>query len=133
MAGTRRLVRIQANGHVTVPAEIRRKHNLKKGDVVMVQDTDQGVLITSQATAPETLTRRHGISLADLFDMDVEMVSGPKPIAIPEPSPEENARRKRLVAKILANREQRDVRPLKAADLVHTAREAEGASYDPGA
>ncbi len=36
---------IQENGQVTLPAEFRRKHGLKKGDVVVFRETEEGLLI----------------------------------------------------------------------------------------
>jgi AbrB family looped-hinge helix DNA binding protein len=41
-----KLVRVQEKGQVTLPAEVRRKTGLKKGDLVSVTTTDDGVLIT---------------------------------------------------------------------------------------
>jgi AbrB family looped-hinge helix DNA binding protein len=38
-------VRIQEKGQVTIPTRIRRKLNLRKGDMVMFVETDAGVLI----------------------------------------------------------------------------------------
>ena len=39
------LVRVQEKGQVTIPSEIRRKLNLKKGDLVVFVETDLGVMI----------------------------------------------------------------------------------------
>lgn len=41
----RRLVRVQEKGQVTLPAEMRKSLGLKKGDLVAVTSTDDGVLI----------------------------------------------------------------------------------------
>lgn len=38
-------VRIQERGQVTIPTKIRKKLNLRKGDVVMFVETEAGVLI----------------------------------------------------------------------------------------
>ena len=38
-------VRIQEKGQVTTPAKIRKKLNLRKGDMVMSVETEAGVLI----------------------------------------------------------------------------------------
>lgn len=38
-------VRIQEKGQVTIPTKIRKKLNLRKGDVVMFVETEAGVLI----------------------------------------------------------------------------------------
>jgi antitoxin PrlF len=39
---------VQEKGQVTIPAEIRRKLGLKKGDLVAFVETEQGVLISPQ-------------------------------------------------------------------------------------
>ena len=38
-------VRVQEKGQVTIPLEIRRRLNLKKGDLVTFVETDEGILI----------------------------------------------------------------------------------------
>jgi antitoxin PrlF len=38
-------VRIQEKGQVTIPCQIRKKLNLKKGDLVVFVETEAGVLI----------------------------------------------------------------------------------------
>ena len=48
MVERKNLVRIQEKGQVTLPAEVRRKLGLKKGDLVAVTETPEGVLITPQ-------------------------------------------------------------------------------------
>ena len=44
----RKLVRIQEKGQVTIPTEIRKKLGLKRGDLVAVMETPDGVFITPQ-------------------------------------------------------------------------------------
>jgi antitoxin PrlF len=44
----RKLVRMQEKGQVTIPAEIRKKLGLKRGDLVAVMETPEGVFITPQ-------------------------------------------------------------------------------------
>lgn len=39
---------VQEKGQVTIPAEIRRRLGLKKGDLVAFVETEQGVLISPQ-------------------------------------------------------------------------------------
>lgn len=39
---------MQEKGHVPLPADVRRALNLKKGDLVAVERTENGVLITPQ-------------------------------------------------------------------------------------
>ena len=49
---------VQEKGQVTIPAQIRRKLGLKKGDLVAFVETDQGVLISPQEiVAMETLDK----------------------------------------------------------------------------
>lgn len=62
-------------GQVTLPIEVRRKLNLKKGDLVAIIETDEGVLITPQeALATKALDhigevlKAQGISLNELID-----------------------------------------------------------------
>lgn len=43
-----KLVRIQEKGQVTLPVEFRRRLGLKKGDLVAIEETPEGVLITPQ-------------------------------------------------------------------------------------
>jgi antitoxin PrlF len=44
----RKLVRMQDKGQVTIPTEIRKKLGLKRGDLVAVVETPDGVFITPQ-------------------------------------------------------------------------------------
>ena len=37
---------IQENGQITLPIEFRRRYGLKKGDVVVFKETDEGLLIS---------------------------------------------------------------------------------------
>jgi antitoxin PrlF len=43
-----KFVRIQEKGQVTIPTEIRKKLGLKRGDLVAVVETPEGVFITPQ-------------------------------------------------------------------------------------
>ncbi len=36
---------IQENGQITLPATLRRKYGLRRGDEVIIQDTDNGLLV----------------------------------------------------------------------------------------
>ena len=74
-APERRLVRVQEKGQVTLPAEVRRKLGLKKGDLVAVAVTEEGLLITPQEVlATRALDRvgealrQRGLSLDDLIE-----------------------------------------------------------------
>jgi antitoxin PrlF len=43
-----KLVRVQEKGQVTIPTEIRKKLGLKRGDLVAVMETPEGIFITPQ-------------------------------------------------------------------------------------
>jgi AbrB family looped-hinge helix DNA binding protein len=49
MAAQPNLVRVQEKGQVTLPAAIRKQLGIKKGDLVAVEVTPDGVLITPRA------------------------------------------------------------------------------------
>lgn len=84
MAATakRRLVRVEVDGQVTLPPDVRGKLGLKQGDLVSVVETEDGLLLT-----PETLIaardidrteaelRAQGLSLDDLIDSGREIRS----------------------------------------------------------
>lgn len=70
-----KLVRIQEKGQVTLPSEVRKRLGLRKGDLVSVVDTPEGVLIRpQQVLATEALDRigaalrEKGLSLDDLIE-----------------------------------------------------------------
>jgi len=44
----KRRVRIQDQGYVPLPADLMRRHHLKPGDEVTLEETDHGVLVTPQ-------------------------------------------------------------------------------------
>jgi bifunctional DNA-binding transcriptional regulator/antitoxin component of YhaV-PrlF toxin-antitoxin module len=92
---------------MTLPASVRRRFNLHDGDVVSIEDTAGGVLLTPHGSAD--LVRSEALAA----------------LAV-EPSPEETARRQALFAEVLERRNERDIRPLTSADLVHMAREEAG-------
>ena len=80
MATELKLVRVQAKGQVTLPADIRKRLGLKKGDYVAVEETPEGVLITSRAMAAiraldnigRALTEK-GLSLEDMIESGREI------------------------------------------------------------
>ena len=79
----RKLVRIQEKGQVTLPVEVRHKLGLKKGDLVAVVETPDGVLISPrQVVATKTLNligqalRETGLSLEELIDSGREERAG---------------------------------------------------------
>ena len=75
-----RLSLMQEKGQITIPAEIRRKLGLKKGDLVAFVETEAGVLITPrEVIATDALNRigkalsDKGIALEDLIDAGREI------------------------------------------------------------
>jgi AbrB family looped-hinge helix DNA binding protein len=64
-SGARRLVRVQEHGQVTLPTVFRRKLGLKKGDLVAVTETDDGLLITPQELIASSALQRVGHALRD--------------------------------------------------------------------
>jgi AbrB family looped-hinge helix DNA binding protein len=70
----RKFVRIQETGQVTIPQEIRKKLGLKRGDLVAVMETPEGVFITPrQVVAAKALDsigdilKEKGLSLDELI------------------------------------------------------------------
>jgi len=75
-----KLSRVQARGQATIPVEIRERLGLKKGDLVVFIETEQGVLINPQeVVAMEALDRigealkKRGISLEELIESGREI------------------------------------------------------------
>ncbi|MBA3450252.1 MAG: AbrB/MazE/SpoVT family DNA-binding domain-containing protein [Chloroflexia bacterium] len=75
MAAELKLVRIQEKGQVTLPANIRKRLGLKKGDLVAVEETPDGVLITPQAVLAikaldemGAILRENGVTLDDWME-----------------------------------------------------------------
>ncbi len=70
---------VQEKGQVTIPAEIRRKWGLKKGDLVAFVETEQGVLISPQDIAMDALDRigealkEKGLTLEELMESGREI------------------------------------------------------------
>ena len=75
MAAARSLVRVQEKGQITLPADVRKRLGLKKGDLVAIIETPDGVLITPQevvasralADIGEAL-REQGLSLEEMIE-----------------------------------------------------------------
>ena len=74
------VVRVQEKGQVTIPAEIRQKLNLKKGDLVTFVETEQGVMIKpAEVIVSEALDeigktlKEKGISLEELLERGREI------------------------------------------------------------
>jgi antitoxin PrlF len=71
---------VQEKGQVTIPAEIRKKLGLKKGDLVAFVETEQGVLLSPQEViASEALDqvgrilREKGLTLEELMESGREI------------------------------------------------------------
>ena len=69
-----KLVRVQEKGQVTIPTEIRKKLGLKRGDLVAVVETPEGVFITPQQVVANkaldsigNILKEKGLSLAELI------------------------------------------------------------------
>jgi antitoxin PrlF len=69
------VVRVQEKGQVTIPFEIRQKLNLKKGDLVIFIETDEGILIKPvEVLVASTLDeigralKERGIALEELLE-----------------------------------------------------------------
>jgi AbrB family looped-hinge helix DNA binding protein len=80
MAAETKLVRIQENGQITLPASIRKRLGLKKGDLVAVEETPEGVLITPQALLAikdldeiGNALREQGFTLEDMIESGREI------------------------------------------------------------
>jgi AbrB family looped-hinge helix DNA binding protein len=72
---TQRLVRVQEKGQVTLPSDLRKKLGLKKGDLVAISETAEGILIAPQEIIASkalneigAILREQGLSLEDLID-----------------------------------------------------------------
>ena len=70
-----KLVRVQEKGQVTLPAEVRKRLSLKKGDLVAVTETREGVLITPQETVAtralaevDEALKEQGLSLEEMIE-----------------------------------------------------------------
>jgi AbrB family looped-hinge helix DNA binding protein len=73
----RKLVRIQEKGQVTIPTAIRKKLGLKRGDLVAVMETPDGVFITpQQVVATKALDSIGDILKAQGVSLDELIASG---------------------------------------------------------
>lgn len=77
MAMAPNLVRVQEKGQVTLPAAVRKQLGIKKGDLVAVEVTPDGVLITPQKVlALRDLDRMGAILREQGITLDEWMESG---------------------------------------------------------
>jgi AbrB family looped-hinge helix DNA binding protein len=74
-SAARRFVRVQEKGQVTLPAEVRKNLGLKKGDLVAITQTPEGVLITPQEVIAAgaldrigEILRGQGLTLEELIE-----------------------------------------------------------------
>ena len=72
---TFKLVRVQEKGQVTLPANLRRKLGIKKGDLVTVEEKNGGLLITPQEVLATqaldeigAILRSKGLTLEELVE-----------------------------------------------------------------
>jgi AbrB family looped-hinge helix DNA binding protein len=72
---TQHLARVQEKGQITLPAEMRRRLGLKKGDVVAITETADGMLVAPQEVVAAQamdrigeLLRAQGLTLEDLLE-----------------------------------------------------------------
>jgi antitoxin PrlF len=75
-----KLVRIQEKGQVTIPTEIRKKLGLKRGDLVAVMETPDGVFITPQQVVAAKafdrigdILKEQGLSLEEVISSGREV------------------------------------------------------------
>lgn len=80
MAAELKLVRVQEKGQVTLPAAIRKQLGIKKGDLVAVEATADGVLITPRAVVAiraldeiGNALREQGLTLEDMIESGKEI------------------------------------------------------------
>lgn len=71
---------IQENGQITLPMEGRKKYNLKKGDVIVFKETDEGFIISPKEALLMNLLdeigeslKAKGISLDELIESGREV------------------------------------------------------------
>ena len=74
---TAKLSIVQEKGQVTIPAEIRQRWGLKKGDLVAFVETEQGVLISPQEVVAMSALDRIGKALQERgISLDEMMETG---------------------------------------------------------
>jgi len=80
MLVAKKIYTIQENGQVTLPMAFRKRYGLKKGDVVVFKETDEGLLISPRALLAMKLMdelgdalREKGVSLEELIESGREI------------------------------------------------------------
>ncbi|MGH2536541.1 MAG: AbrB/MazE/SpoVT family DNA-binding domain-containing protein [Candidatus Promineifilaceae bacterium] len=77
---TKKTYTIQDNGQITLPVEWRRRYGLKKGDVVVYKETEEGLLISPKEAQVLRLLdelgeglKAKGITLEELIESGREI------------------------------------------------------------
>jgi AbrB family looped-hinge helix DNA binding protein len=80
MSVSKKTYTIQENGQVTLPVDFRKKYGLKKGDIVVFKETEDGLLISMrESLAMKRLDeigdalQEKGINLEELIDSGREI------------------------------------------------------------
>ena len=75
MLMTKKMFTIQENGQVTIPMALRKRYGLKKGDVVVFEETEDGLLISLKESMAMKLLddignglKAKGITLEELIE-----------------------------------------------------------------
>jgi len=75
MEVTKKTYVIQERGQITLPVDLRRKYGLKKGDVVVFEETADGILISPREALVMrlmdeigTALRERGVTLDELIE-----------------------------------------------------------------
>ncbi|MHA1267176.1 MAG: AbrB/MazE/SpoVT family DNA-binding domain-containing protein [Candidatus Helarchaeota archaeon] len=61
---TEKVVKVTNNGMISIPAEIRKKHQIKDGDFVLVKEAENGEIIIDPIESEESL-RKKGLTLKE--------------------------------------------------------------------
>ena len=77
---TKKVYTIQENGQITLPIEFRRKYNLKKGDVIVFEETDEGLVINPREAQVMQLMdelgealKQKGLTLEEMIELGEEI------------------------------------------------------------
>jgi len=80
MSSATRLLTVEDDGRVRLPADLREKLGLKQGDMVAAVETPDGLLLTSQQTVIEhdlaqadAELRKYGLTLDELVESGREI------------------------------------------------------------
>jgi AbrB family looped-hinge helix DNA binding protein len=80
MATDVKLVRVQEKGQVTIPADIRRRLRLEKGDLVAMVETPEGLLLSPRAAKAikaldemGAILREQGVTLEEWMESGREI------------------------------------------------------------